>query len=240
MLMKQRKFAAFDIDGTLIRWQLYHVIVDKLASAGLLGPDAKQRLRDARMIWKRREHPDAFKTYETALIAIYEEALPTMQPQALDDIVMTVIDEYKDQVYVFTRDLLQQLKREGYFLLIISGSNAEIIEKVSEYYRFDDWVGTTYHRDKNSFKGTKHVASFDKAQELKNLVAKHNLTYSGSVGIGDSASDAAMLALVEKPIAFNPDQRLFTEAQKHQWDIVIERKNVVYTLKADHGTYVLA
>ena len=28
------KFAVFDIDGTLIRWQLYHAIADELAKSG--------------------------------------------------------------------------------------------------------------------------------------------------------------------------------------------------------------
>jgi len=66
-----KKFAVFDIDGTLVRWQLYHVLVDKLASAGMLGNDAKERLRASRMVWKRREHPESFKEYEQALIRVY-------------------------------------------------------------------------------------------------------------------------------------------------------------------------
>lgn len=234
-----KKFAVFDIDGTLIRWQLYHVMVDKLANQGALGPGAKQQLRDARMVWKRREHAGSFKDYEHTLITLYEEALQNRSTKDFDRIVIEVIDEYKDQTYIYTRDLLKQLKMDGYFLLIISGSHHEMIEQIGKYYGFDDWIGTHYSRDGKTFSGEKYVASKDKAKVLKQLVEKHGLSYEGSLGIGDSASDIAMLELVEKPIAFNPDKILFEKAKEQSWPIVIERKNMIYELKVSDGTYVL-
>ncbi|MDZ7744181.1 MAG: HAD-IB family hydrolase [Candidatus Saccharibacteria bacterium] len=203
-----KKFAAYDIDGTLIRWQLYHVLVDKLASEGALGKDAKRLLREARMVWKRREHADAFKEYESTLIKIYENALHNISTKEFDKLVTGVIDEYKDQTYVYTRDMLRTLRSDGYFLIIISGSHHELIEQIGKYYGFDDWIGTRYLRDKGAFSGEKELASRDKASALRKLVEKHSLTYDGSVGIGDSKSDVAMLELVEKPTAFNPDELL--------------------------------
>ena len=50
-----------------------------------------------------------------------------------------------------------------------------------------------------------------------------------------------MLEAVKHPIAFNPDQKLYDIAVKQGWQIVIERKNVIYTLeKKQDGLYVLA
>jgi phosphoserine phosphatase len=49
-----------------------------------------------------------------------------------------------------------------------------------------------------------------------------------------------MLEFVEHPIAFNPEDTLFEKAKTAGWDIVIERKNVVYTLKEKDGSYLLA
>ena len=235
----QRPFAVFDIDGTLIRWQLYHVMVDKLASKGLLGPDAKQQLRDARMIWKRREHPESFKNYEQAIVRAYEDALQHLVAKDFDQMILGIIDEYKDQTYVYTRDLLKQCKADGYFLLIISGSHHELIEQIGKYYGFDDYVGTHYGRKATGFSGDKHVASSNKAAVLKQLVEKHRLTYAGSLGIGDSGSDIAMLELVEKPVAFNPDKILFEKAKENNWLVVIERKNMIYNLEPKDGQYLL-
>jgi HAD superfamily hydrolase (TIGR01490 family) len=234
-----KKFAAFDIDGTLIRWQLYHVMVDKLAGAGALGPDAKQSLREARMNWKRRQHQDSFKEYERLIVRLYESALVHMSTKDFDRFVTDIIDEYKDQTYVYTRDLLRDLKAKGYFTLIISGSHHELIEQVGRYYGFDDWLGSQYVRSGESYSGKKNIVSSDKASALRSLVKKHGLDYKDSLAIGDSASDIAMLELVEQPIAFNPDKILFEKAKEKSWPVVVERKNMIYELKGRDGTYVL-
>jgi phosphoserine phosphatase len=42
------------------------------------------------------------------------------------------------------------------------------------------------------------------------------------------------------PIAFNPNKELFDHAREHGWNIVVERKNVVYELSAGKEQYVLA
>lgn len=231
----------FDIDGTLIRWQLYHVMVDKLASEGLLGPDAKQQLRQARMKWKRREHPDTFAEYEQELIKVYERGIHSLNTVDFDEMVDTVIEEYKDQVHTYTRDLIQQLKGEGYLILAISGSHQELVKRIAEHYGFDDCVGSTYQRDKTGFTGEKFVASLDKKTVLDELIAKHDLTVAGSYAVGDSHSDVVMLDAVEHPIAFNPDRRLYATAQKNGWKIVVERKNMIYELTAQpDGSYKLS
>lgn len=235
-----KKFAVFDIDGTLIRWQLYHAVVDKLAATGNLGEDAKEKLHDARMIWKRREHPEAFKEYEKCLIEIYESAFPKLDVSEFDAMVTEVISEYKDQVYTYTRDLLADLKKQGYTLLAISGSHQELVQEIAKYYGFDDFVGTRYSREAGKFSGMEFLATKDKKAILQSLIKKHGLDSSDSIAVGDSASDAGMLEVVEKPIAFNPDQSLLATAKQNQWKIVVERKNVVYELVAKSGSYLLS
>jgi len=235
-----KKFAAFDIDGTLIRWQLYHAVVDKLAKQGLLGEKAHQQLHDARMVWKRREHREAFHAYEKELITVYEHALPNIGEEQFMYCVRAVADEYKTQVYTFTRDLAKKLKQQNYTLIAISGSHREIVEPVARQYGFDIFLGTEYERRNGRFTGKVKIGSKDKHIKLKQLINTHNLDTKGSYGVGDSKSDASMLELVDNPIAFNPDRELFAIAQDHGWPIVIERKNMVYRLEREDGRYVLA
>lgn len=238
--MTQRKFAVFDIDGTLIRWQLYHAVVDRLAKQEKLGPAASQALYQARMKWKRREHPDSFKEYEAELIKIYEAALAQLSPKEFDAAVKDIASEYRDQVYTYTRDLATQLKAAGYMLLAISGSQQEVVEQIANLYGFDDHIGSIYQRQDGRFTGQSQIASKDKRRVLKQLIAKHSLTTKDSWAVGDTISDAAMLAMVDHPVAFNPDRQLFEQAQAAGWPIVIERKNVVYQLEASDGRYLLA
>ncbi len=235
-----KRFAVFDIDGTLIRWQLYHVIVDRLAKRGALGESADRQLHEARMAWKRREQPEGFKKYELKLIEVYEAALHKISTQIFDNIVNEVISEYKDQTYVYTRDQAKKLKQKGYILLAISGSHHELVEQVAKHYQFDDFIGSRYERSGKGFSGRKFIASLDKRSALSSMVKKHELSYKDSIAIGDSASDISMLELVEQPIAFNPDKSLFETADKKGWKIVLERKNMIYELEKQDGKYILA
>jgi HAD superfamily hydrolase (TIGR01490 family) len=232
-------FAVFDIDGTLVRWQLYHAVVDRLAAYDLLGPEARHTLHQARMVWKRREHREAFRAYELELIKVYEEALPNLDPDTFDKIAEEVAEEYKTQVYTYTRNLARKLKSKGYFLIAISGSHQELVQHVAKQYGFDDWVGSRYERKNDRFTGKKFVASFDKKSILQTCVKSHQLGQQGSYAIGDSGSDVAVLEMVAHPIAFNPDFELLKVAKSRGWEIVIERKNVIYELGQHDGKYIL-
>src|SRR5579872_7156915 len=110
--MKPKKFAAFDIDGTLIRWQLYHAITDALGRQGDIDAATYQEIRAARMQWKKRKEP--FKAYEQRVVQGYEKLLAQLSVQQFETAAQSVFDEYKEQVYVYTRDLAAQLQADGY------------------------------------------------------------------------------------------------------------------------------
>ncbi len=238
--MAKRKFAVFDIDGTLVRWQLYHAVADALAKNGYIDDKTYETIRNARMNWKRRTRPEAFNEYELSLVKAYEALLQQLSIEQFDTAAEAVFEEYKDQVYIYTRDLIRTLKNQGYLLFAISNSQVEIVEKVASYYGFDDCVGAVYERRGKRFTGNVTVHLSDKDRVLRRLVSKHKADWVGSIAVGDSASDIAMLKTVEGPIAFNPEQKLFEEAQNQAWKIVIERKNVIYKLEPQDGSYILA
>lgn len=237
-----RKFAVFDIDGTLIRWQLYHILVDRLAKANKLGPGVYDHIKEARMRWKKRESADSYHAYEMEIVKGFESALDRLTTQEFDEIIDSIIDEYKDQVYIYSRDLLKSLKDQGYFLLAISGSHHELIEKIAKYYQFDDYKGSVYQRNEDStgFNGKKYIASSNKESALKEMIKQHNLSLTDSYGIGDSKTDIPILKTVDNPIAFNPNRMLYETARTNNWKIVIERKDMIYELQpSTNSTYTL-
>lgn len=236
-----KKYAVFDIDGTLIRWQLYHAVVNELGKKGIIPEEKAKQIKQSRMRWKRRESDNAFHEYEMTLIELFESSLKSISPEDLDKTINEVAEEYKSQVYVYTRNLVNELKGKGYFMIAISGSHEEIIKHVAENYGFDDWVGSRHERDDEGFTGEKFVASLNKKQILNMLINKHNLSSEDSYGVGDTANDAPILEMVENPIAFNPNKALYELAKGKGWKIVIERKNVCYELtKNNSGAYVLS
>jgi len=236
----KKPFAVFDIDGTLIRWQLYHAIVDTLGQQGHLEPNVYEALRAARIAWKQRTAPDSFQAYEAQLVKAYSAVLSQLTTTQFDRAVEAVYREYKDQVYTYTRDLLKNLKKKGYTLLAISGSQTEIVGKIAAYYKFDDYVGADQKRSGQRFTGQKSKVFAQKHLLLQELVKQHDLNYKGSIGVGDSEGDISMLELVEQPIAFNPTRALFEHATKNGWEIVVERKNMIYELNQENDRYTLA
>jgi len=235
-----RPFAVFDIDGTLIRWQLYHATADALVRLGYVDKKEYQAIKDARMAWKRRDNEDAFKAYEGQLVRLYEEILLGLEPKEYDEAAQAVFDEYKDQVYRYTRDLIRELKSNDYMLFAISGSQTEIVGKIARYYGFDDHIGTYYERMEGKFTGTRKLHAGSKHVILDELVKKHDLSYKDSVAVGDSEGDISMLESVETPIVFNPTKKLFEAAKNQGWKVVVERKNMIYELEAKDGRYLLA
>lgn len=240
MVSDERKpFAVFDIDGTLIRWQLYHAIADALAKTGSIDSKTYDSIRDARMLWKQRSGPESFKLYQQRLVEAYEKVLLNLSVKQFKEAVEAVFEEYKDQVYTYTRDLLKVLKAKKYLLFAISGSQTEIIIKIANYYGFDEYIGSTYLHKHGKFTGEVTFAFDKKDTILRDMVAKHNASWDKSIAVGDSAIDINMLEAVEKPIAFNPERRLFEHARSKEWKIVVERKNMIYELESRNGKYLL-
>ncbi len=237
-----RPFAAFDIDGTIIRWQLYHAVVEQLGKRGILSSEQFQRIKNARMIWKQRSGETSFKDYERTLVTVHDEALQGIGFNDYTDAIDHVISEYKNQTYVYTRDLIRSLQKQGYLLFAISASQVQIVEKLARYYGFDDWAGTEYEHDGQRFTGKKDVLLRGRKPEvLKEMAAKHSAAWKGSIAVGDSDSDIGMLEAVEQPIAFNPNKPLFEHASRVGWNIVVERKNMYYEMeKGDGSGYILA
>lgn len=234
-----KKFAVFDIDGTVIRWQLFHGVFGKIGKNGHYQQGEYEKIRAARIRWKNRHHEESFKEYEKLLVQAGLASLPRIPTNTFERIVDEVFDEYKDQVYRYTRDKIKDLKQQGYTLLAISGSPAEIVGRFAAYYGFDDFIGVTYLRANGTFTGESLATIGKKADLLRELVAKHGLDFTNSIGFGDSEGDIGMLELVEQPVAFNPDKKLFEHARRTGWDIVVERKNVAYQLHNQDGSYVL-
>ena len=237
LMRGERSFAAFDIDGTLVRWQLYHSVADTLSRLGHIDPKLYETIKEARMVWKRRE--GGFPDYERQVVAVYDKVVTSLSRDQFDTAAKAVFVEYKDQVYTYTRDLIAKLKKDGYLLFAISGSQTEIVKLIAEYYGFDDYIGSVYEHKDGKFTGAKVVAAWHKDKALKELVAKHEAGFGGSIAVGDSHSDIKMMKLVEQPVAFNPERQLFTHAAKNKWKIVVERKNVVYQLESRDGKYEL-
>lgn len=233
-----RPFAVFDIDGTIMRWQFLHAMVDVCAKHGYVDQEDFQKIINARTTWKRRSL--SYTEYEQTLVKALPALLAKISPKHFDEIAHEVFETYKDQTYTYTRDLLRKLKSDGYVLLTVTGAPEEVANRFAKYYGFDDFAATVHHQENGTFTGKITVKAFDKRGTLQTMLDEHRLQLAGSIGVGDSQSDIPMLEMVETPIAFNPDKQLYDHAREHGWKIVVERKSIAYELENQDGNFILA
>ncbi len=236
-----RKFAVFDLDGTLIRWQLYHAMADEFVKMNILSSKDYESVKTARMNWKNRDNINSFNDYEMTLVKLINTTVENLKVSDLESACLNVIEEYKNQVYTYTRDLIKELRSKNYLVFAISASPDQIVKLVANHYGFDDYSGSIYAEKDGILTGDYDLVFNERKPEiLKELADKHGAIWIDSIAVGDSEGDIAMLSAVEQPIAFNPTQLLFEEARKQGWKIVVERKNIVYRLDPRDGTYILA
>ena len=238
--MAKKKFAAFDIDGTLFRSGLYREVCYELTKMGIIPEDITNDLTTKHRQWRHRIHGNAFEEFELTMVAALDELSTQIRITDYDEAVKHVLTKKAENVYVYTRDLIKQLKDEGYFLIAISGSQIELVEPFAQKYGFDTWIGQEWERGEEFFTGNITKTHTNKEVFLKRAIKDFDLTLKESVAVGDSNGDSGMLGFVERPIAFNPTAELYEKAIENKWTIVIERKNMMYELAPnEQGTFHL-
>jgi HAD superfamily hydrolase (TIGR01490 family) len=234
-----KRFAVFDIDGTLYRWQLYHELVQELAFAGVFPQTAFHELNERWNKWRGGAMP--FDDYERFVVQTMMKNLPLIPLTTFEAACDKVVEQSQHKTHHFPRQLLKELKSKDYTIIAITGSQQELIERFGAHYGFDIVVGAIFERKDGRFTGTIERPTIGKKPDiLKELAAEQHLTWEDSYAIGDSDGDASLLELVEHPIAFNPSAGLLARAKKDGWPVVVERKNVAYRLEKSRDAFVLA
>ena len=223
--------ACFEVDGTVFRSCLGIELVEALIAQGSFPESVRDTFRVREAEWRDRKGD--YESYIEAVVRAFMEHLKGLPVAEFDRASSLVIDRNHDRVYRYTRDLVSELKRDGYFLLAISHSPKWLLDKFCKEYGFDKVYGKRYEIDAaDRFTGAivDDAVFENKAEVLRRAVAVEGLTLEGSVGVGDTEGDIPMLSLVARPICFNPNASLYAHAQQAGWGVVVERKDVIYRL----------
>ena len=227
--MKQ-KVAVFDVDGTIFRSSLLVQVVDQLIRDGVFPEDAQKAYARDHEKWLNRE--GTYEAYIQAVVKAFTQHLTGVHYGALADASKKVVAAQWKRTYRYPRALIRELKDRGYYLLAISHSPKTILDKFCPRLGFDKVYGLLYETDEDErFTGRiMEEQALDKAYLIRRAVDKESLMLTNSIGVGDTESDIAFLEIIAKPICFNPNAKLFAHAKKEKWKVVVERKDVIYTL----------
>ncbi len=230
-MVEKRPVAVFDIDGTVFRSSLLIELVEALIEHGVYPKEAREVYATAQEDWLSRT--GEYGPYIKKVVEAFRHYIKGKEYGEIADVAGEVIEAKKHRTYRYTRDLIQELKRNGYYLLGVSHSPKFIVDGFGYEMGFHKTYGTLYETGPSSrFTGTveeEHLI-MNKSAVLKRAVEKESLTLEGSYAVGDTENDASMMDLVETAIAFNPNRILYRHAKKKGWQVVVERKDVIYEL----------
>ncbi|MCK9344538.1 MAG: HAD-IB family phosphatase [Candidatus Pacebacteria bacterium] len=226
-----RKVAIFDIDGTIFRSSLLIELVEMLIELGLFPLSVRQDYEDEKVEWLERKGD--YESYIMAVVKVFVQNIKGMPYTELQRASELVVARYRHRTYKYTEELIKELKKDGYFLLAISQSPKTTLDFFCNDVGFDKTYGRIYETDEQGLL-TGNIVDEPvialKANIVRRACEKEGLTLEGSVGVGDTEGDISMLEIVERPICFNPNKKLYDHAMKEGWEAVIERKDVIHKL----------
>lgn len=239
MLKQKTKLALFDIDGTIFRSSLFLELFYALIGNGTFPAKARHEVEPSYAAWLNRK--GHYNDYLAKALSLHYKYLPGKPKATIDRVAKRMIDRQKDRVYRYTRDLITDLKKKGYYIIAASNSQDYVVSQFAHEAGFDGSISRGLEVKNGKYTGRvmsgdriiqvrEHV---DKVQVLKDFLAQKGITpdFKNSYAVGDSEGDLAILGLVGNPIAFNPSSGLAKIAQRKGWQIVVERKDVIYRIK---------
>lgn len=239
---KKVRLAVFDIDGTIFRSSLLIELFNELVRVGVFPPRAQHEVDYSFRQWlDRKGH---YNDYLGRLVRTHYRYHRAVAQAAVLPAARRVIAWQKNRVYRYTRDLVGQLRKQGYLLVAISGSPSYIVDLFAKEWGFDAAFGRVLEVKDGIYTGRillcgepmPIIANLGKREIVERFIAENglNVDLRDCIAVGDSEGDLDILEAVGHPIAFNPSRELARLAMRRHWKVIVERKNVAYRLhKAD-------
>ncbi|MBK7861931.1 MAG: haloacid dehalogenase-like hydrolase [Archangiaceae bacterium] len=215
------KAAFYDIDGTLISTNVVHAYgyyaLNEGSVRGILGRAAgtlaSLPIFATLNFIDRKVFNEFFYRYYAGFT---EDRLFELAEDMFEDVI-------KDAIYPGAQDLIDEARRDGCRIVLVSGALDFTMRPLARYLKADDLIA-----NKMQFVGGKAtgkvippiIEGANKANVIREYCEKHDLELSKCHAYSDSASDYAMLAVVGRPTAVNPDLRLRALARSYNWPVL--------------------
>ncbi|MFA7653806.1 MAG: haloacid dehalogenase-like hydrolase [Candidatus Magasanikbacteria bacterium] len=238
-----KNFLVLDLDGTFVRWSLFLYLIDELVLMGVFKRSIYNEFSDEYRAWDGRERDGYYEAYINATVRSFAPHIKGVSKKIMLRAAKRVVAKHGHQIYGFTRELVEKAQLQGRVVIALSQSPSEVVGEFCKHWGIKYWCGTTYHTAPRRGKGECYTGVCqvpDKNLELKALVTKLQLTYTRSIGVGDTLGDRSFLKLVEKPICYNPSSALMRYARRKGWLRVYERKDVRIIFSHKGGREVCA
>lgn len=211
--------AIFDLDNTLLADDSDYLWGCFLVEKGLV--DAAHHAR---------ENKRFYAEYKAGTLDIYAFLRFQLRPLAQHD--MATLNALRAEfmrtkiapiILPKARELLAEHAARNELLLIITATNRFITGPIAESLGVEHLIATEPEIREGRFTGAvSGVPCFQegKVQRLNAWLTEHGHTLNGSWFYSDSHNDLPLLAMVEHPVAVDPDAALADHAGRHGWPVI--------------------
>ncbi len=235
--------AFFDIDGTIFRDSLMIAHFKKMREFKIINDlTLENNIHFSEQSWQKRR-----VDYDDFLDDISKAYVKSLMGVTYADIMFTARHTVKsraDEVYRFTKNQIEYHHEQGHLVVFISGSPDFLVRHMAKMWNAHVYAGSKYIFKKGIFTGNIKPMwdSASKLQIMGEIVDMHNIDLENSYAYGDTNGDFTMLQSVGHPYAINPARELLDniaadEELSKKTTVIVERKDVIYSLKADVNTF---
>ena len=235
--------AFFDIDGTIARESLMIEHFKRLIKYEILDESIwVDNVKQLYMEYVNRY--GAYDAYIEALSEKYRSDLKGFDVRYNKFIAEQSIRKVFERVYVFSRNQLEFHRSNGHLIFFISGSPDFLVEEMAEKYNVTEFRATKYLYDEYG-KFTGEIVpmwhSEGKDKVCNEIIEKYDIDTEKSYAYGDITGDLSMLRRFGNAYTINPSKKLLERIKKDEElskkvNVIVERKDVIYKLKADVTT----
>ena len=222
--------AFFDIDGTIARESLMIEHFKRLIKYEILDESIwVDNVKQLYMEYVNRY--GAYDAYIEALSEKYRSDLKGFDVRYNKFIAEQSIRKVFERVYVFSRNQLEFHRSNGHLIFFISGSPDFLVKEMAEKYNVTEFRATKYLYDEyGKFTG-----------EIVPMWHSEGIDTEKSYAYGDTTGDLSMLRRFGNAYTINPSKKLLERIKKDEElskkvNVIVERKDVIYKLKADVTT----
>jgi HAD superfamily hydrolase (TIGR01490 family) len=215
------KAAFYDVDGTLVKTNIVHTYGYYAMNRGSLRGIVGRTLGTVASIpiflgldlIDRKTFNEFFYRYYAGLS---EDRLLTLAEEMFEDLL-------RPSIFPQARELIEEARRSGCKIVLVTGALDFTVRPLLKHLGADDLIA-----NKMQFVGgiatgkviPPIIEGANKANAIREYCVREKLALEKSHAYSDSASDYAMLAIVGRPTAVNPDIRLRALARAYQWPIL--------------------
>ncbi len=216
-----RAAAFYDIDGTLIRTNVVHAFAFYALNAGSLTDTARRVIKTVAgipLFWALDKYSrKAFNDVFYSLYAGLSEDRLVMLSEELFEKVL------KPSIFPAALDLMAKSRAAGNKQVLVTGALDFTVRPLAEHLQVDDVLANRMEFIDGYATGQvikPLLAGAQKSVAIREYCERHGFPLSECHAYSDSYSDYAMLSVVGRPTAVNPELRLRNVARAHDWPIL--------------------